>query len=324
MKSPSAPPTAWEERGLVPGGRIGGFVIDELITGLGDLFVVFNAHEEASGRLAALKVERTEPGWPRPARDQFLRETRAVTSLAEPHVLPVYAGGEAAPSPPPAWAVEPPRFYSPAMAATPLAYVASQFVFGASLATALDKRAQPALGTVLDVTAQVGAALDAAHAIGVVHLGVKPANIFLSAFPLSASPGGAEHVYLADFGQERLRADVERARRARDPESAGQWPDVDYYSPEQILGEQADARADQYSLACVAFRMLAGFAPFARPDLAATADGHVQGTLPSLPAYRRDLPFSVDDVFVRAMAKQAADRYGSCEAFAAALRACVT
>jgi serine/threonine protein kinase len=324
MKSPSAPPTAWEERGLAPGGRIGGFVIDELITGLGDLFVVFNAHEEASGRLAALKVERTAPGWPQQARDQFLQETRAVASLAEPHILPAYDGGEAAPSPPPSWAGEPPRFYSSALAATPLVYVASQFVFGASLAAVLGDRPRPALDTVLDVTAQVGAALDAAHAIGVFHLGVKPANIFVSAFPLSASPGGAEHVYLADFGQERVRGDIERARRGRDPESARQWPDVDYFAPEQILGERADARADQYSLACVAFRMLAGFAPFARPDRADTADGHVKGTLPSLPAYRRDLPFSVDDVFVRALAKQAGDRYQSCGAFASALRACVT
>jgi len=324
MKSPSAPPTAWEERGLVPGGRIGGFVIDELITGLGDLFVVFNAHEEASGRLAALKVERTEPGWPRQARDQFLRETRAVASIDESHVLPVYADGEAVPSPPPSWAQEPPAFYSSAMAATPLAYVASQFVFGTSLAAVLSDHAKPALAAVLDVTAQVAAALDAAHAIGVIHLGVKPANIFLSAFPLSASPENAEHVYLADFGQERVRAGIERARGAGEPESAGPWPDLDYFAPEQILGEHVDPRADQYSLACVAFRMLAGFAPFARPDRAGTADGHVKGILPSLPAYRRDLPFSVDDVFVRALAKQAGDRYRSCEAFAAALRACVT
>jgi serine/threonine protein kinase len=320
----AALPTPWEERGLVPGGRIGGYVIDELITGLGDLFVVFSAHDEASGRLVALKVEDPEPGWPEQSKSQFLRTVQAITSVAEPHVLPVYAAGKAAPSPPPSWADEPPPSYSPRKAAAPLLYVATQFVFGTSLATVLrEGRGQPALNRVLDITAQVAAALDAAHAAGVVHLGVKPANIFLASFPFSGSPGGPEHACLADFGQERVRADIEQARRARDPESPGQWPDLDYFAPEQILGEPVDARADQYSLACVAFRMLAGFAPFARPDRADTANGHVKGTLPSLPAYRPDLPFAIDDVFVRAMAKYADDRYQSCGAFAAALRASV-
>jgi serine/threonine-protein kinase len=310
----------WEERGLVPGGRIGGYVIDELISGVGDLFIVFNAHDEASGRLAALKVEHPEPGWPEHSKAQFLRAARAVSAVAEPHVLPVYAEGTASPLPPSSWADEPPRFYSPAKAAAPLVYVATQFVFGTSLAAVLsDGRGQPALGQVLGIITQVAAALDATHDAGLVHLGVKPANIFLASFPLGAAADGPGHAYLADFGQERVRAAIERARRARDPGSPGQWPDVDYYAPEQVLGEPVDARSDQYSLACVAFRMLAGFAPFARPDPAGTARAHVNGTLPSLPAYRADLPFAVDDVFVRAMAKQPGDRYGSCAGFAAAL-----
>ena len=303
------PPNTWEQRGLVPGGRIGAYVIDELIARAGGLFAVFNAHEEASGRVVALKVEDPEPGWPQQSKAQFLREVRAIASVTEPHVLPVYAGGEATP---------------PLMAATPLAYVATRFVFGTSLATVLrDGRGQPSVGRVLDITTQIAAALDAAHAIEVVHLGVKPANIFLASFPFSPSPGRAEHAYLADFGQERVRADIEQARREADPESPGQWPDLDCFAPEQILGERVNARADQYSLACVAFRMLAGFAPFVQADRADTAHGHVKGTLPSLPAYRPDLPFAVDDVFVRAMAKDAGDRYQSCGAFAAALRACV-
>jgi serine/threonine protein kinase len=319
-----ARPTAWEERGLVPGGRLGGYVIDELITGLGDMFVVFNAHDEASGRLVALKVENPQPGWPQQSKAQFLREVRAIASVAEPYVLPVYEEGEAAPSPPPSWADEPPRFSSSRMAATPLVYVATRFVFGTSLATVLrDGRGRPALDQVLDITAQVAAALDAAHAIEVVHLGVKPANIFLSSFPFNSSPEGTGHAYLADFGQERVRADIEQARRARDPESPRHWPELDCFAPEQILGEHVDARADQYSLACIAFRMLAGFAPFVLPDRADTARGHATGTLPSLPAYRPDLPFAIDDVFVRAMAKHADDRYQSCGAFAAALRACM-
>jgi serine/threonine protein kinase len=313
------PPKACEERGLVPGGRIGGYVIDELITGLGDLFAVFNAHDEASGRLVALKVEDPEPGWPEQSKAQFLRTVQAIMSVAEPHVLPVYAAGKAAPSPPPSWADEQPPSYSPRKAATPLLYVASQFVFGPSLASQLENgNGLLAIDRVLAITAQVASALDAAHAAGVVHHGVKPGNILLSTFPRQP-----ERVYLTDFGVAKARADNVHARGARDPEWSPPRPLLDYFAPEQILGEHAGAPADQYSLACVAFHMLASFAPFVRPDWADTAHGHIKGTLPSLPAYRPDLPFAVDDVFVRAMAKDAGDRYQSCGAFAAALRACV-
>jgi serine/threonine-protein kinase len=303
----------------VPGGRIGGYVIDELITGPGDLFVVFNAHDEASGRLVALKVEDPGLGWPEQRKAQFLRTAQAIMSVAEPHVLAVYAAGTAAPSPPPSWAGEPPSSYSPRKAATPLLYVATQFVFGTSLATVLrEGRGKPALNRVLDITAQVAAALDAAHAAGVVHRSVKPGSILLSTFP-----GQPERAYLTDFGIAEARAAIASECADIDPDLPPEWPPLDYIAPEQLTGDPVDSRADQYSLACIAFHMLAGFAPFARPDLVQTIQGHIMGTLPSLPAYRSDLPFAVDDVFVQAMAKNAGDRYQSCGAFAAGLRASV-
>jgi serine/threonine-protein kinase len=302
--------TAWEEHGVVPGCRIGGFVIDEQISAgrdrYNDAFALFRAHDEALGRLAALRVvnprHRDEK-----TTDEFLRDMRVIASVAqdEPHVLPVYASGRAVPSPPSGWPSD----------EVPQVFAAAQFVTGTSLATLLQEGSER-LPVYRDLTIieQVAAALDAAHAAGLVHGGVKPANILLGSFPEQS-----ERVSLADFGLEKVRADIGQARRKAAPNSAGEWADLDYFAPEQILGEPVDARADQYGLACVAFHMLAGFAPFVRPDRADTALGHVKGTLPSLPAYRRELPFAIDDVFVRAMAKRAADRYASCGEFAACI-----
>jgi serine/threonine-protein kinase len=302
--------TAWEEHGVVPGCRIGGFLIDEKISAgrdsYNDAFALFRAHDEALGRLAALRVVNPRHRDEKIA-DDFLRDMQLIASVAqdEPHVLPVYASGRAVPSPPPGWPAD----------EIPQVFATAQFVTGTSLATLLQEGSER-LPVYRDLTIieQVAAALDAAHAAGLVHGGVKPANILLGSFP-----GQSERVYLADFGLEKVRADIEQARRKAAPNSDGVWADLDYFAPEQILGEPVDARADQYGLACVAFHMLAGFAPYVRPDRADTALGHVKGTLPSLPAYRRELPFAIDDVFVRAMAKHAADRYASCGEFAAGI-----
>jgi serine/threonine-protein kinase len=306
--------TPWEEHGVAPGGRIGGFVIEEQISSDGDpfngVFALFRAHDEALGRVAALRVMNPRQRWQGNIEDEFLRDMRIIASVAEeePHVLPVYASGRAVPSPPPDSPASPPFGEE--------VFTAAQFVTGTSLAALLESGDRPLrIDRALAIIDQVAAALDAAHAAGVVHWGVKPANILLSTFP-----GQSQRVYLTDFGLEKVRAGIEQAHRKALPTYRGQWPNLDYFAPEQILGEPVDARADQYGLACVAFHMLAGFAPFVRPERADTALGHVKGTLPSLPAYRRDLPFAIDDVFVRAMAKHAGDRYPSCGEFAASLR----
>ncbi len=156
----------------------------------------------------------------------------------------------------------------------------------------------------------VASALDAAHAAGLVHRDVKPANMLVD-----VGPGRPEHVYLSDFGLAR------GIRSAGGLTRAGQFLGTpDYAAPEQISGRPMDGRVDQYALACVAYELLSGVVPFRRDEAMAVLYAHLYGPPPRLTAARRDLPPAVDQVLARALAKEPEDRYDSCGAFADALR----
>jgi serine/threonine-protein kinase len=278
------------ETSAMPGRRIAGYVLQERI-GAGAGTQTFRADDAATGRVAALRVV-TDPamaGDPK-FRMRFLGEAQAIAALDAPHITPVYAVG----------------------AEGNLLYIATRFVFGNSLATILRpvSSSLPPMRAASLVT-QVAAALDAAHAIGLVHHCVKPANILMSAYP-----GQAEHAYVSDFGLTKLAFDYWTAKAAKDrPAAVATLGDPDYLAPESTRG----SRADQYALSCVAFRMLTGTVPFSRPTSPATLLAHLYGTVPRLSALIPELPAAVDAVLSKAMAKDPAERYGSCGEFAAAL-----
>jgi hypothetical protein len=163
---------------------------------------------------------------------------------------------------------------------------------------------------VTDIISQVASALDAAHAIGLVHRDVKPGNILLEQIP-----GRPDHAYLSDFGLSKSATDVTGLT------AIGRFMGTpDYSAPEQITGAAIDGRADQYSLACVAFSLLAGAVPFGRGDSMARLFAHVNAPVPALSSILPGLPPAVDGVLARGMAKNPVERYGSCAAFASALR----
>jgi serine/threonine protein kinase len=156
----------------------------------------------------------------------------------------------------------------------------------------------------------VASALDAAHAARLVHRDVKPGNILVDVVP-----GRGEHAYLSDFGLSK------RAMAVSGLTATGTFLGTpDYCAPEQIRGLPVDGRADQYSLACMAFALLAGSVPFHRQESMATLFAHLNDPVPSLARYRGDLPPGTDAVFARGLAKEPQDRYGRCGEFAAALR----
>ena len=123
------------------------------------------------------------------------------------------------------------------------------------------------------IVAQVAAALDAAHAAGLVHRDVKPANVLLA----------GDHAYLSDFGLTRLAGSDTALTES------GRWiGTVEYCSPEQLRGERTDARADVYSLGCVLFAALTGAAAVrarhrARDDARAPARRRRRGRPSSAP-----------------------------------------
>jgi serine/threonine-protein kinase len=212
-----------------------------------------------------------------------------VAAVDHPHIIPVYEAGEAGGVP----------------------YIAMRFVAGGDLRAIVHREGPLSAGRAAAFVSAVASALDAAHEGGLVHRDVKPANMLVD-----GRPGRPEHVYLSDFGLARGVLSVSGLTRA------GQFLGTpDYAAPEQISGQTLDGRADQYGLACVAYTLLAGTAPFTRTLPMAVLYAQLSEPPPRLTAARPELPHAVDRVLGRALAKRPENRYDSCGDFADELRA---
>jgi serine/threonine-protein kinase len=206
----------------------------------------------------------------------------------DPHIIPVYEAGEAA----------------------GVLFIAMRFVRGGDLRQVLEREGPLAPGRAAAFVASVASALDAAHRAGLVHRDVKPANILVD-----AAQDRPEHVYLSDFGVSK------GAISSVSLTGTGHFVGTPGYSaPEQIQGRAVDGRTDQYALACVAYQLLTGAAPFERDQGMAVLFAHLSEPPPPLSSRRPDLPGRADEVLARGMAKLPEKRYGSCRDFAEALR----
>src|SRR4051812_49400922 len=243
------------------------------VAGRGGMGVVYRATELRLERPVALKLIATDRAADDEFRERFDREARLAASLDHPNVIPVYAAGEQDGRP----------------------YLVMRLVRGTDLHALLRRGGRLPPARAAAIVAQVAAALDAAHAAGLVHRDVKPANVLL---------GPDDHVYLTDFGLTRLAGSETRIT------DTGQWMGtVDFAAPEQLEGGRCDARSDVYALACVLFSALTGAPPFQRATVPATIDAVLRDPVPS--ASDRGLPAAFDRVFERALAKDPADRYPS-------------
>ncbi len=189
-------------------------------------------------------------------------------------------------------------------------FIAMKFVAGADLQAIIDREGGLRPKRAAAFISPVASALDAAHAAGLVHRDVKPANVLVD-----VGPGRPEHVYLSDFGVARGIVS------AGSLTAAGQFFGTpDYAAPEQMTGRPVDGRLDQYALACVAYTLLSGSVLFRRDEPMAVLYAHLYKPPPRLTAVRPDLPGGVDRVLARALAKVPEDRYDSCGTFADELR----
>lgn len=179
-------------------------------------------------------------------------------------------------------------------------YLATRFVPGTDLRSLIDDGPLPG-ARAIGLVGQVADALDAAHERGLVHRDVKPGNVLVDT---------ADHCYLCDFGLTTQRVDGGTTATGR---LAGS---LDYLAPEQIRRGDVDGRADQYALACVLYEALTGAPPFRRETEAQTLWAHMQEEPAPLLAYDE-----LDPVFARALAKEPAERYEDCNAFADDARA---
>jgi Protein kinase domain len=271
------------------GTRIAGYLLQEQI-GRGGMAVVYSAHDERLDRLVALKIMAPGLSLDDSFRQRFIGEWRAAAAVDDPHIIPVFEAGES----------------------DGALFIAMRLVRGGDVGSLLDRAGPLTPGRASEIVSQVASALDAAHARGLVHRDVKPANMLLDAREGSGRP---VHVYLSDFG-------LSKASLAPSGLTAtGQFlGTLDYVAPEQIEGRPLDGRADQYALACAAFELLSGAPPFGRDRGLAVIYDQLSETPAALSSRRHGLPAAVDGVVARALAKSPTDRYPTCRDFAAAMR----
>ena len=266
---------------------IGRYRLDREI-GRGGMGVVYAAYDARHGRSVALKLIAPDIASDAEFASRFMREARIAVTLEHPNVVPVYETGDD----------------------DGALFIAMRLVDGADLSTVVHEHGALPLPRVLRIARQIGAALDAAHAHGLVHRDIKPGNVLLT------GTDEDEHVYLTDFGLARESASDEHLT------GTGEWiGTADYIAPEQIAGGVVSARTDIYSLGCVLYELLTGRVPYGG-ILVHKLYAHSREPLPSIGRVLGANGRSADEVLARASAKDPADRYPSagdlCRALAAA------
>ena len=266
---------------LAVGTEIAGYRVEAFIS-RGGMAVVYRAHDRRLGRRVALKLLAPELSHNERFQQRFLRESRLAASLDHPNIVPIFEAGES----------------------RGRLYIVMRYVEGSDLKALLDREGPLDLDRTVSILRQVGAALDAAHARGLVHRDVKPGNILIASGTGREDP---DHVYLTDFGLTK------RSSSLSGQTTTGRFiGTMDYVAPEQIGGKPVDARTDIYSLGCVLYECLVGEPPFDRDDEAALLWAHLVERAPRISARRPDLPAGLDAVLDKAMAKAPEDRFGAC------------
>jgi protein kinase-like protein/WD40 repeat protein len=184
-----------------------------------------------------------------------------------------------------------------------------RYIPGGDLGKLLRESGALSIGSALDVATAIARALAAGHAHGLVHRDVKPANILLE------SAAGHLHPYLSDFGLSTLVG-----HRSSISSAAGMVGTLHYMAPEQIRGEDVDARADVYSLGCLLYECLTATTPFAGSEVAVML-AHLDQQPPRPSDTRPEISPELDAIVLRAMAKDKSDRYATMRELIDALRA---
>jgi eukaryotic-like serine/threonine-protein kinase len=263
-------------------GRLGRFDIERVI-GSGGMGVVFKAHDGELHRSVAVKVLAPHLAHSAAARKRFAREAQAAAAVIHPNVIPIHnveSNGQ-------------------------LPYLVMQYVAGESLQTRVDRLGPLPITDVLRIALQTAAGLSAAHAQGLIHRDVKPANILLEE--------SIDRVVLSDFGLART---VDDASLTRTGIVTGT---PHYMSPEQANGESIDCRSDQFSLGCVMYFMLTGRPPFRAASAMGVLNRICHHKHRPLYEVNTSVPRELSMLVDRLLMKSAGSRFASAEACEAEL-----
>ena len=269
---------------LAAGSRLGPYEIVSPL-GAGGMGEVYKAHDTRLNRIVAIKVLSTILAGDQQFRDRFDREARTISQLDHPHICTVYDVGEE----------------------NGVAYLVMQYLEGDTLEARLKKGRLP-LDHVLQHAIEVAEALGAAHRLGIVHRDLKPANVILT-------KGG---VKLLDFGLARARpggsvAGMSQAATMTSP-LTGQGTilgTLHYMSPEQVEGQDADARSDIFSLGVLVYEMVTGKRAFEGQSAASVMAAILEREPPAMSSLQSLASPALDHVVRRCLAKDPRQRWQS-------------
>ncbi|MFY9918427.1 MAG: serine/threonine-protein kinase [Mycobacterium sp.] len=268
------------------GTRFGPYELQALI-GVGGMGEVYRAYDTVKERTVAVKVLRAEMAADKSYQARFRRESRVAARLQEPHVIPVHDFGDI----------------------DGTLYIDMRLVEGASLKDELRANGPLEPRRAASIIAQVAAALDAAHADGLVHRDIKPENVLLTQ---------DDFAYLVDFGIAHGDGDASVTSTGLIIGSCA------YMAAERFAGGQVGPAADIYSLTCLLYECLTGRAPFETGgDLRQLMSAHMFSPPPRPSIMRRGITRAFDDVVARGLAKKPSDRYATAGELAKAANAAV-
>ncbi|MEA2150437.1 MAG: hypothetical protein QOD69_2267 [Solirubrobacteraceae bacterium] len=270
---------------LRTGDRLGAYRLEEQL-GQGAMGSVYRARHTGTGQEVALKVVRADLVADDRYRRRFLHEARAAAEVQHPHLVDVFDAGE----------VEGRQF------------LAMRFVRGRRLDEHIGDGALAPVARVLRIATEIGGALDALHAVGLIHRDIKASNILLD----EDDDGAAA---LTDFG---LAKGTGYAELTRPGQIVGT---LAYLAPERIRGEQATAASDIYGLGCVLYECVSGHTPFGSKGMMEIAFAHLEEEPGDPCTGRSDLSPAFGEAVNAALAKHPADRPPSAMAYVDLLRA---
>jgi serine/threonine protein kinase len=252
--------------------------------GAGGMAAVYKAYQPAVDRHVALKVLPRHFAQDREFLGRFEQEAKILAGLQHPHILPVHDYGES----------------------DGFTFIVMPFIETGTLANIINEQPLP-LEQVTRVIAQVGDALDYAHAQGLVHRDIKPSNILIDE---------RGNCLLADFGIAKILEGADTLTA-----TGGLIGTPKYMSPEQGMGQAVDGRSDLYSLGVVLYEITTGRVPYEAETPVAVVLKHIRDPLPLPRAITPDMPESLERLILRAIHKKPSERFESAAAMVAAIKA---